>query len=160
MIVVTTGTVSIPFVRLVDTMANYPNNQKRQIIIQTGIYNFTQTKTKVETKPFFSYRQMTKLYSQANAIVSAAGEGSIIHILQHSKTKPILFPRLKRYQEHVDNQQLEIGKELEKRNLVILATTKRALYKALDSSPEVNKKNGTFLKVNENLIQILSKIST
>lgn len=60
---------------------------------------------------------MIEYYKAADLVVSAAGEASVFLILQYSRNIPIFVPRLKRYGEHVDDQQLMIGKYLKKHKL-------------------------------------------
>jgi UDP-N-acetylglucosamine transferase subunit ALG13 len=119
MILVTVGTIHFPFKRLLDfCYSHFLNDTQEEIVIQTGTYPLSSKKN-ITTKPFFTHQQMINFYKKARIIIAAAGEATMFEILQYSKNKPILIPRLKKYHEHVDDQQLEIALKLNKLNLAI-----------------------------------------
>lgn len=66
---------------------------------------------------FGAYAEMAALCEQARAVVSHAGVGSIMTALAAGK-QPIVVPRLRRFDEHVDDHQLQIAKQFESQGLV------------------------------------------
>ena len=55
---------------------------------------------------------------QSSLVITHSGVGSIITAVRYH-IPVIVFPRLKKYKEHVDDHQLEIAKAFEKKNLVL-----------------------------------------
>ncbi len=71
----------------------------------------------------------------ADVVVTHAGVGSILCALRAGHT-PIVFPRMKRYGEVVDNHQAELAEALAGRGTAILARTPQELVDAVASIPE------------------------
>lgn len=84
--------------------------------------------------PFLGFGTMVELMEEADVVVSHAGVGSIMCALQAGHV-PVVFPRLKRYSETVDDHQAELATALAKRGTVILATTPEELVGAVQSVP-------------------------
>lgn len=107
MIFVSTGTVSFPFKRLVDQIIHiYTPEHEEGVIIQSGAYDLSSPAPHIIIQPFFPPQLMVQHQQRARLNISAAGEFTIFQLLVHSKNVPILVPRLHRFQEHVDDQQL------------------------------------------------------
>lgn len=84
--------------------------------------------------PFLGFGTMVELMEEADIVVSHAGVGSIMCALQAGHV-PVVFPRLKRYSETVDDHQAELATALAERGTVILATTPEELVSAVQSVP-------------------------
>jgi len=84
--------------------------------------------------PFLGFGTMVELMEEADIVVSHAGVGSIMCALQAGHV-PVVFPRLKRYSETVDDHQAELATALAERGTVILATTPGELLSAVQSVP-------------------------
>ena len=69
---------------------------------------------------------------QADAIISHAGTGSVIPALKIGK-KVIVFPRLAKYGEHVDNHQLELADVFTHAGYTLCATNKEELQACIRS---------------------------
>lgn len=67
---------------------------------------------------------------EADVVISHAGVGSALSILRLGKV-PILFPRLAAHEEHVDDHQLQIVKELSSRGLAVPVTVEHPLTSAV-----------------------------
>ena len=64
--------------------------------------------------------ELTQAIAEADAVITHAGTGSIISVLQAGK-RPLIIPRRKEFREHVDDHQLLIADELGKRDLIVRA---------------------------------------
>jgi UDP-N-acetylglucosamine--N-acetylmuramyl-(pentapeptide) pyrophosphoryl-undecaprenol N-acetylglucosamine transferase len=84
--------------------------------------------------PFLPFDRMVELMEEADIVVSHAGVGSIMCALRAGHV-PIVFPRLKRYSETVDDHQAELATALSKRGRVIVATSGEELVRAVKSVP-------------------------
>jgi UDP-N-acetylglucosamine transferase subunit ALG13 len=83
---------------------------------------------------FVSFGRMVELIESADVVVSHAGVGSIMCALRAGHI-PIVFPRLKRYSETVDDHQAELAEALELRGNVIVVWTADELAAAVASVP-------------------------
>jgi UDP-N-acetylglucosamine transferase subunit ALG13 len=118
MILVLLGTFPAQFVRplkAIDALCE-KGVIKEEIIVQNG---FTEFSSKHLTyKPFLPIEQLDQLYKEARIIISHAGSGSLIKGLKLGK-KIIAIPRLPKYEEVVDDHQIEILTEFEKEKYLL-----------------------------------------
>lgn len=104
MILVTLGTQTQKFYRLLDAIENA--NIDDEIIVQAGgSSNYKSNRMKIFK--FINYDEMAKLIDESDFIITHGGTGSIIMPLQHNK-KVIACARLEKYKEHINNHQTEI----------------------------------------------------
>ena len=104
MILVTLGTQSQKFYRLLDAVEKL--NTKEKIIVQAG-GSADYKSEKMEIFDFISYDKMQEYIDKADLIITHCGTGSIVMPLQKSK-KIIACARLEKYGEHVNDHQKEI----------------------------------------------------
>lgn len=83
---------------------------------------------------FVPFGRMVELVESADIVVSHAGVGSIICAMRAGHV-PIVFPRLKRYAETVDDHQAELAEALEHRGNVIVVWTPEELADAVAAVP-------------------------
>ena len=103
MILVTLGTQKEQFTRLLDYIEN--SNIKDEIIVQAGHTKYSSKKMKIFD--FIPYDKMNEYIEKADLIITHAGTGSILMPLKKGK-KIIACPRIAKYEEHVDDHQLQI----------------------------------------------------
>ncbi len=147
MIFVTVGTHEQPFDRLlkwIDTMVKEKKIQEK-VIIQKG---YTDYEPKYcESYQLISYEKMQKYIEEARIVITHGGPASFIAPLSIGKV-PIVVPRKKEFNEHVNNHQLDFAREVEKRmNTIILVETEKELVDAVMNYDEkikkVNNKNSS-----------------
>lgn len=73
----------------------------------------------IDATPFISAEELERHASQVDLVISHAGVGSILTVLESGKV-PILFPRYETRGEHVDNHQLQIARHLENLGLAVV----------------------------------------
>lgn len=112
MIFVTVGTHEQQFNRLVEYMDNWAEAHDEEVVIQTG-YSTYEPKKATWSK-LFPYSRMIELVNEARVVITHGGPSSFIMPLQVGKT-PIVVPREKKYDEHVNDHQVNFCKEVEKR---------------------------------------------
>ncbi len=103
LILVLLGTQKQSFKRLLDYVENI--SYKEEIVVQRGYTKYESKKMKMFD--FISYDELEEYVKVAHLIITHGGTGSIISSLQNNK-KVIACARLKKYQEHVDDHQLEL----------------------------------------------------
>ncbi|MPM24604.1 hypothetical protein SDC9_71087 [bioreactor metagenome] len=109
MIFVTVGSHYQGFDRLIKKMDEIAGKTDEEVIMQIGY-----TKYKPANSQYFDfagYSKIKQLNNEARIVVSHAGVGSILTALEQ-KTHLIIVPRLKKYDEVVDDHQLEIARQL------------------------------------------------
>ena len=119
MIFVTVGTHEQPFDRLVKKVDDLKRENviKEEVIIQTGFSTFEPKYC--QWSKMIPYQQMVKNVEQAHIVITHGGPASFIMPLQIGKT-PIVVPRQHRYNEHVNNHQVDFCHNVEKRLGTIL----------------------------------------
>jgi UDP-N-acetylglucosamine--N-acetylmuramyl-(pentapeptide) pyrophosphoryl-undecaprenol N-acetylglucosamine transferase len=83
---------------------------------------------------YISFGGVIEKLDEADIVVSHAGVGSIICALRAGHV-PVIFPRLKRYGETVDDHQAELAEALSQRGTVRVAWTGEELIQAVASVP-------------------------
>lgn len=111
MIFVTVGTHEQQFNRLVKYMDELAGSGKldEEVIIQTGYSDYIPKYAK--HSKFYSYDEMQKYYKDARIIITHGGPSSFIPALQLGKT-PIVVPRQKKFNEHVNDHQAVFCKKI------------------------------------------------
>ena len=118
MILVILGTQDKTFTRLLDAVQRQIDlgNIKEKVIVQAGS---TKYKSKdMEIFDLIKADDFKKLVKEASLIITHGGEGSIMDGLKNNK-KIIAAPRLKKYNEHVNDHQIEIVDEYAKLGYII-----------------------------------------
>lgn len=141
MIFVTVGTHEQPFNRLVEYMDHLVRDGiiKEEVVIQTG---YSTYKPKYCTwSSLYPYDKMLELVNEARIVITHGGPSSFIMPLQIGKT-PIVVPRQKKFNEHVNNHQLEFCKKIfENMKNIILITDEKELNYAILNYENENKVN-------------------
>jgi UDP-N-acetylglucosamine transferase subunit ALG13 len=108
LILVVCGTQKHNFSRLINysiKMLRFDEN----IVVQAGWTEYKDDRLNIHQ--FLPYRELDKLYDEADIILTHGGTASIISGLEKNKSV-IIVPRLKKFNEHIDDHQLEISKKL------------------------------------------------
>ncbi len=156
MILVTLGTQNNSFHRLLEEVQkNIDNgNIKEEVIVQNGYTKFDSKQMKLIKE--IPQDEFNKLIDQANLVITHGGVGSIITAITKGK-KVIAIPRLKKYNEHVNDHQIEIIDSFNEKGYIIGIHSVEELGKALEEAenfkPQKYVKNtGNILKLVENFI--------
>lgn len=114
MIFVTVGTHEQPFNRLIEYIDNLKKNTiiKEEVIMQTGFSTYEPRYC--EWKPLFPYTKMNELVREARIVITHGGPASFIMALQFDKI-PIVVPRRKEFNEHINDHQSDFCKEVASR---------------------------------------------
>jgi beta-1,4-N-acetylglucosaminyltransferase len=118
MILVTVGTHTDGFARLVREMDRIAFQLDEEVVMQIG-----STPYHPQAARWFEYatqREMEDLTRRARVIVSHAGSGSILTALAYRKPL-IVMPRRQKYGEHLDDHQLEIAGALLEAGMLLVA---------------------------------------
>jgi len=107
MILVLLGTQNNSFFRLLDEIENCINSGliNEEVIVQAGHTSYHSDKIKI--LDFISESEINELIKKANYIITHGGVGSIISGIKSNK-KVIAVSRLSKYNEHVNDHQIQI----------------------------------------------------
>ncbi|WP_026510306.1 glycosyltransferase [Butyrivibrio sp. LC3010] len=124
MIFVTVGTHEQPFNRLIEYMDKWAEKNDEEVIIQTGFSNYEPKFAKWSR--LFSFQQMNKNMDKARIIITHGGPSSFIAPLQKGKV-PIVVPRKKEFDEHVNDHQLTFCRMISDRmkSIILVEDEKR-----------------------------------
>lgn len=119
MIFVTVGTHEQPFNRLVEYMDKWAESHNEKVIMQTGFSTYEPKHC--EWSKLYPFETMKKLVDDARIVVTHGGPSSFIMPLQVGKV-PIVVPRVKELNEHVNDHQLDFAKAVAERqgNIIVV----------------------------------------
>lgn len=121
MIFVTVGTHEQPFDRLVKCIDELKRKKviTEEVIIQTGYSTYEPKYCKWSS--LFTYQDMIRYVEEARIIITHGGPSSFIMALQIGKI-PIVVPRQKKFNEHVNDHQVEFAKAVSERqeNIIVV----------------------------------------
>ena len=118
MIFVTLGTQNNSFHRLLEEVQKLIDNKKikEEVIVQKGYTKFESKDMKLFSE--VSQDEFNKLIDQASIVITHGGVGSIITAITKGK-KVIAVPRLRKYNEHVNDHQIEIIDSFNEKGYII-----------------------------------------
>jgi len=153
-IFVTVGTHPQQFNRLIKEMDKIAEKKDEyEIFGQTG---FSDYKPKnFQHKDFLEMEEFSKKIMWADLIVMHAGAGTFGACNRAGK-KIIVVPRMKNFEEHTDNHQLELAKAIEEKGLGIVAIETGKLGETIKKAKEFQPKKlekGNIIKIIENYLE-------
>ena len=121
MIFVTVGTHEQPFNRLVQEIDRLKEagTLQEDVIIQTGFSDYEPKFCKWQK--LFPYQEMLQLVADARIVITHGGPSSFIMPLQIGKI-PVVVPRKKQFDEHVNDHQVDFSRAVAERygNLIVV----------------------------------------
>jgi len=168
MIFVTVGTHYLGFERLIKKMDEISAEIDEEVIAQIGSTNY-QPKNMTYFTFIQDEKKLLELYRDARVIVTHAGAGTLLTISNYEKPV-VIVPRLKKFNEHIDDHQLELTEVFIKKEEAEVVYDIKNLKIALKNPKKItcnkNKKLVIFLKdlirsiENENLHGNINPISS
>ena len=157
MILVLLGMQNNSFHRLLEEVEkNIENgNIQEEVIVQKGYTKYESEKMKLFNE--ISLEELDKLIEKANIVITHGGAGSIINSITKGK-KVIAVPRLKKYNEHVNDHQLDIIDSFNGKGYIIgiksVEELGDVLKKVKEFTPMKYEKNtGKIIEIIENFIE-------
>jgi UDP-N-acetylglucosamine transferase subunit ALG13 len=127
-ILVTLGTQAFPFDRLLRGL----DGVDEELVVQGGRSTFRPAGA--TWHDYLSYPELLELVRRARVVVCHAGVGSVMTVVPEGK-RPVVMPRLKRYEETVDDHQLPFARRLAEAGLVTLVEDASLLRAAVAETP-------------------------
>ena len=158
-IFVTVGTHEQQFNRLIQYVDDLVRDGivKDKVIIQTGYSDYEPKYC--EWQKLYPFTKMEELVDNADIVITHGGPSSIILPLQKGKV-PIVVPRQKKYEEHVNNHQFEFVEFIYKRqkNLIPVWEIEELKNAILNYSQTVENIPRDMQSNNQNFCDGLEKI--
>ena len=119
MIFVTVGTHEQAFNRLVEYMDKWAGEHDEEVIIQTGFSTYEPKNC--QWSKLYPYSEMVEMVDKARIVITHGGPSSFIMPLQVGKI-PIVVPRKKEFDEHVNDHQVDFSNQVAKRqgNIIVV----------------------------------------
>ncbi len=161
MIFVTVGTHEQPFDRLIKYMDKWALDHDEEVIMQTG---YTNAPKNCKSGKIFEQEEFLDLISRARIVITHGGPCCFTKVLKYGKI-PIVVPRRHKLGEHVDDHQVDIAHEVEKRyDNIIVVDDINELGKVIDdydrltenmSRTSIEFNNGKFCKALSGIVDDL-----
>lgn len=150
MILVTLGTQKEQFTRLLDYIEKSKINDK--IIVQAGHTKYKSKK--MEIFDFIPYEEMDEYIKEADMIITHSGTGSVLTPLKKGKTV-IVCARLSKYEEHVDDHQVELLEVFKEEGYVLELSEENNLDEVYEKAKKFKPKK--YVSNTNNFIEKLKK---
>lgn len=137
MIFVTVGTHEQQFNRLVEYMDKWSAEHDEKVVIQSGYSTYEPEYC--EWSNFLPYQKMIEKVGEARIVITHGGPSSFIMPLQIGKT-PIVVPRQKKYDEHVNDHQVKFCHQVENRmGTIVVVDDISNLGEVIDNYDKIKK---------------------
>jgi UDP-N-acetylglucosamine transferase subunit ALG13 len=136
---VSIGNLKKPFARLLQAVSDNADLLPRPVLVQHGHTPFDDPN--FEAVSFLGMEEFQQRVAEATLIVLHGGAGSIITALQAGR-RPIVMARRASLDEHVDDHQLELVRELSGAGRILVAEdagSLRAMVSQALSTPSVSR---------------------
>jgi len=149
LIFVTVGTPKYDFSRLVKAADELQTKEK--VVVQLGYTKYVPKNC--EWFRFTTPEKIEQLVKQCRVYISHGGIGSIMLPIEYGKPV-VAVPRMKKFEEHVDDHQMQIVKEMEKQKKVIAVYDIGKLQTAIEKAAKMKV---THKKKETRIIPIIEK---
>jgi UDP-N-acetylglucosamine transferase subunit ALG13 len=126
----TVGSTAIRFDRFIDALEDLPDGG--DLLVQHGPMRAPSGVGRAV--PYMQFPDVIESMEAADVVISHAGAGSILCALRVGHT-PIVVPRLKRFEETVDDHQVEFARALAAQGKVIAVEQLERLPEAVANAP-------------------------
>lgn len=118
MIFVTVGTHEQPFDRLVEAVDGLKEKGflSGDVFIQTGYSSYRPRFC--DFSDFIGFSEMIERMQTADVVITHGGTGSIMLVLYNGKI-PVVLPRQKKYNEHIDDHQVRFCEKMELKGKIL-----------------------------------------
>lgn len=106
---------------------------KEEIFAQTGHSDYIPQN--YEFTAFLDRDIFEEKIKESSLVITHSGVGSIVTAINSGKPV-IVFPRMSKYKEHIDDHQLEIAEAFSKKNFVLICEEEDDLAELIDISKE------------------------
>ena len=106
----------------------------KPIIVQKGVSDFKSERMQVYD--FIPMNNFKKIIDDAKLVIIHAGSGTMLNAIESCKV-PVVIPRLKKFNEIIDDHQIEIAEALEKKGKVVMVKKLENLSDSIKKALEI-----------------------
>lgn len=119
MIFVTVGTHEQQFNRLLEYMDKWADKTNEEVVLQIGFSTYEPVNC--TWQKFYPYKTIIEMVNKARIVITHGGPSSFIMPLQIGKV-PIVVPRKKEFNEHVNDHQVAFSEAVARRqgNIIVV----------------------------------------
>lgn len=153
MIFVTLGTQKFQLNRLLKKIDEYIEIGiiTEEVFAQVG--NSDYVPKHYEYSKFLDKNEFDKIVAKADVVVTHSGVGTIITSINLNKPV-VVYPRLAKYKEHVDDHQLEIAKAFSKKRYVLMCDEEDELISVINEAKKF--KFEKYVSQRDNIIKTIN----
>lgn len=133
MIFVVLGTQKFQLNRLLQKLDKYVEDGLLEDEIYAQIGHSTYKPQNYRYKEFLDKKEFDETIARADIVIAHSGVGTIITAI-HAEKPIIVYPRLAKYKEHVDDHQLDIAKAFELKKHVLCCYEQDDLLEIINKS--------------------------
>ena len=133
MIFIALGTQKFQFNRLLQMIDQLISNGKIVESVFAQIGNSDYVPKNIQYTSFMSKFDFEKKIRECDVLITHSGVATIITGLKYEK-KVIVVPRLAKYEEHIDNHQVQIAEAFSEQNYVITYTENDSLEELIEKA--------------------------
>lgn len=156
MIFVTLGSQKFQFNRLLEYIDRLVEDRiiTDEIFAQIGYSDYKPKN--YEYKEFLDREEFSQIMSKCDTVITHGGTGAIIGAVKKNK-KVIAIPRLSKFEEHVDDHQIEIVNQFHDMGLILGVSNAEDLEKELSKieSLKLNSYESNTLKIIRSIEQFI-----
>lgn len=154
LILVLCGTQKQNFSRMIKEVEKLAG--EHDIIVQAGHTDYHSAEMNIFN--FLPEEKLSDMYEKAAVIITHGGAGSIFKGLKNQK-KMVVFPRLEKYGEHVDDHQLQLAQRLEELGFLKIFNDGDDIHNIFDQTqqmilPTYDLKGDILTLIEQQLIEI------
>lgn len=153
MIFITVGSQKFQFNRLLKEVDRLIEEKQinEEVFAQTGYSDYQPSN--YQYKNFLDRDEFVEVMKKCDKVITHGGTGAIVGAVKQGK-KVIAIPRLKEFDEHVDDHQLQITEQFKEMNFI------NSINKIDDLAEIINKiNNSVFKEYSSNTINIINEIN-
>lgn len=153
MIFLTLGTQKFQFNRLLKEVDRLIIEGKinEEVFAQIGYSDYMPQNFKY--KRFLNREEFIENMNKCNIVITHGGTGAIINAVKNRK-KVVAIPRLKEFEEHIDDHQLQIVSQFDEMGLILKCNDLTSLSECLDKLVEID-----FIEYISNTDNIINSIN-
>lgn len=158
-VLVTTGTAAEynfhRLLKIIDSLCSRNVIDAKTLIVQSTDRDYTPKHYKL--CHMMPNDEFQRVMAEADIVISHAGTGTVSAALKMGK-RLILFPRLKKYGEHIDDHQLQICQLFTEKSYAMIAKDEEELEQAINQAAKYHfnhfeSNTGAFIELLDSLIQ-------
>lgn len=123
-----------------------------EVVAQVGNSDYKPQNYKFDS--FYDKSHFNECIQKSRIVITHSGVGSIITALQYKKPV-IVFPRLKRYNEHVDDHQLDIARAFAQKGYILCCNDNDRLIDLIERCRTAEFKE--YVSQRQNIIHMIDR---